>query len=233
MARISTYDKDLKVNPEDKWIGSDANNGFATKNFTARDVAFYLNQFNEVGVGSQINFEFVIDLTEGVLPGTIAVGTGNVNNLPISTVTQLRINKFTVDGKVILDYLQYLVNEEIILFNTADRNNFGHFKFVSLQEESENVYIANLELIAANGVLVDGRIYGFGLFLKGSKDKHYRHIQGASSSVWTINHGLQKFPAVVVKDSAGTIVIGEIDYVDTNNVTLTFSGAFSGEAYLN
>ena len=133
MARISTYDKDQKVNPEDKWIGSDANNGFATKNFTAKNVAYYLNQFNEVGVGSQINFEFIIDLTDGVLPGTIAVGTGNVNNISISTVTQLRINKFTVDGKLILDYLQYLASEEIILFNTSDRNNFGHFKFVSLQ----------------------------------------------------------------------------------------------------
>jgi hypothetical protein len=102
-----------------------------------------------------------------------------------------------------------------------------------LQEESENVYIANLDLISANGVLVDGEIYGFGLFLKGSNDKHYRHVQGSSSNVWTINHGLQKFPAIVVKDSAGTIVIGEINYVNDNTVILTFSGSFSGEAYLN
>lgn len=233
MARISTYDKDQKVNPEDKWIGSDANNGFATKNFTAKNVAYYLNEFNEIGVGSQLNFKFAIDLTEGVLPGTFAVGTGNVNNVPISSVTQIRINKFTVDGKIILDYLQYLVLEDVILFNTSDRNNFGHFKFVSLQEESENVYVASLQLIESNGVLVDGNVYGLGIFLKGSKDKHYRHIQGSSSSVWTINHDLEKFPSIVVKDSAGTIVIGEIDYVDNNNVTLTFSGAFSGEAYLN
>ena len=233
MARISTYVNDSDINPDDKWIGSDANSGFATKNFTAKGVAFYLNQFNEVGVGSQINFKFISDLTDGVLPGTIAVGTGNVNELLISTVTQLRINKFTVDGKVILDYLQYLVGEEMLLFNTADRNNFGHFKFVSLQEESENVYVANLELIEAHGFLSSGKIYGFGIFLKGSKDKHYRHVQGLSANVWNIAHGLNKFPAVVVKDSAGTIVIGEIDYVDNNNLTLTFSGAFSGEAYLN
>lgn len=233
MARISTYVNDSDINPDDKWIGSDANNGFATKNFTARGVGFYLNQFNEIGVGSQINFKFISDLTSGVLPGTIAVGDGNVNELLISTVTQLRINKFTVDGKIILDYLQYLVDEEILLFNTSDRNNFGHFKFVSLQQESENVYVANLELIESHGFLSDGKIYGFGIFLKGSKDKHYRHIQGLSANVWNIAHGLSKFPAVVVKDSAGTIVIGEIDYIDENNIRLTFSGAFSGEAYLN
>jgi hypothetical protein len=233
MARISTYVNDSDINPDDKWIGSDANNGFATKNFTARGVGFYLNQFNEIGVGSQINFKFISDLTSGVLPGTIAVGDGNVSDVLISTVTQLRINKFTVDGKIILDYLQYLVGEEILLFNTSDRNNFGHFKFVSLQEESENVYVANLELIEAHGFLSDQKVYGFGIFLKGSKDKHYRHVQGVSTNVWSIPHNLGKFPSVVVKDSAGTIVIGEINYVDENNITLTFSGAFSGEAYLN
>lgn len=233
MARISTYVNDSDINPDDKWIGSDANNGFATKNFTSRGVAYYLNQYNEIGVGSQINFKFISDLTNGVLPGTIAVGTGNVNDLLISTVTQLRINKFTVDGKIILDYLQYLVEEDVLLFNTSDRNNFGHFKFVSLQEDSENVYVANLELIESHGFLSNEKIYGFGIFLKGSKDKHYRHVQGASTNFWVIPHNLGKFPSVVVKDSAGTTVIGEINYVDENNITLIFSGAFSGEAFLN
>jgi hypothetical protein len=38
---------------------------------------------------------------------------------------------------------------------------------------------------------------------------------------------------VTVKDSAGSTVIGEVEYVDLNNITITFSGAFSGEAYLN
>ena len=72
-----------------------------------------------------------------------------------------------------------------------------------------------------------------GLFTKGHDDKNYKHVQGASSATWTIAHNLDKFPSVTVKDSAGSIVIGEIEYNDTNNVTLTFSGAFSGEAYLN
>ena len=30
MARISTYISDVDINPDDKWIGSDANNGFQT-----------------------------------------------------------------------------------------------------------------------------------------------------------------------------------------------------------
>lgn len=61
----------------------------------------------------------------------------------------------------------------------------------------------------------------------------YRHAQGISSAVWNIKHNLGFYPNVTVEDSAGTIVEGEIEYVDVNNVRLTFSAAFSGYAYLS
>lgn len=64
-------------------------------------------------------------------------------------------------------------------------------------------------------------------------DKRYVHTQNTASSVWTINHDLDKYPSITVVDSAGSIVIGEIAYNNENNVTLTFSAAFSGVAYLN
>jgi hypothetical protein len=233
MARISTYTSDVDINPDDKWIGSDANNGFVTKNFTAKGLAYYLNRFNEIGVGSQVNYRFIIDQTNGVTVGTMAVGDGWVNNLPISSLVEVKFSKYAADGKSVIDYLQYLVGDDVILFNTSDRNNFGHFKFVSLLESTPDVYVGTFDFIAANGVLVDQNVYAVGLFTKGHDDKHYKHVQGVSSATWTIAHNLGKFPSVTVKDSAGSIVIGEINYNDNNNITLTFSGAFSGEAYLN
>ena len=44
---------------------------------------------------------------------------------------------------------------------------------------------------------------------------------------------LAQRPAVTVVDSAGTVVIGEVDYLDDNTVRLTFCAAFSGTAYFN
>ena len=61
----------------------------------------------------------------------------------------------------------------------------------------------------------------------------YVFIQSIPSSVWEINHNLNKVPSVTVVDSAGSIVMGEINYIDMNNITITFSGAFSGKALLN
>lgn len=65
------------------------------------------------------------------------------------------------------------------------------------------------------------------------EDKHYVHIQSMPASVWTVRHGLNKYPAVTVVDSAGTEVIGAVEYIDVNNVQLTFVGEFSGKAIFN
>src|SRR5210317_1547231 len=174
MARISTYVSDNNINPDDKWIGSDANNGFVTKNFTAKGLAYYLNKFNEVGVGSQLNYEFIVDQANGIQVGEMGIGDGGQNNIPISTIVEIKFSKYGADGKPIIDYFDYLVGEDILMFNTSDRNNFGHFKFVSLLESTPDVYIGTFDLIAANGVLVDQGVYGIGLFQISYRDKHYK-----------------------------------------------------------
>jgi hypothetical protein len=51
--------------------------------------------------------------------------------------------------------------------------------------------------------------------------------------VWTVTHNLGKNPSVAVVDSAGTVVIGQVDYDTINQITLTFKAAFSGKAYFN
>jgi hypothetical protein len=67
----------------------------------------------------------------------------------------------------------------------------------------------------------------------GSGDKSYTHHQLAPSTVWTVAHNLGKYPAVEVVDSGGTVVEGDIAYLDANTLTLTFSVQFGGVAYCN
>ena len=63
--------------------------------------------------------------------------------------------------------------------------------------------------------------------------KNYLHNQIASAAVWDIQHSLGKFPSVSVVDSAGNIVIGDVMYLDENQLKITFSAAFAGKAFLN
>tara|TARA_R110002020_G_scaffold257701_5_gene471363 strand:+ start:279 stop:824 length:546 start_codon:yes stop_codon:yes gene_type:complete len=61
----------------------------------------------------------------------------------------------------------------------------------------------------------------------------YTYCQDAASVQWTITHNLGKFPSVTVVDSGNSVVIGDIDYTNSNVVVLTFNSAFSGCAFLN
>lgn len=67
----------------------------------------------------------------------------------------------------------------------------------------------------------------------GSGSQSYVHNQTVSAAVWTIVHNLGIYPNVHIENSAGDTVEGEIDYPDVNTVVLTFSGAFTGVAYLS
>lgn len=57
--------------------------------------------------------------------------------------------------------------------------------------------------------------------------------QAIPSNIWNIQHNLNKYPSVIIVDSAGSVVMGDVLYVDNNKVVLTFTGQFNGKAYLN
>ena len=64
-------------------------------------------------------------------------------------------------------------------------------------------------------------------------DKNFVFTQSTPSATWTIQHDLNKFCSVTIVDSAKQVVIGDITYTDLNELTITFTAAFSGQAYLN
>lgn len=61
----------------------------------------------------------------------------------------------------------------------------------------------------------------------------YTHTQSVSSDTWVIPHNLGRHPSVVVIDSAGGVIISDVQYDSAYQVTVRFSAAFSGKAYLN
>lgn len=62
---------------------------------------------------------------------------------------------------------------------------------------------------------------------------NYVHDQGTPSATWVIVHNLGGFPNVTVVDSAGTEVVGNVVYDSATQVTVTFTNAFGGKAYLS
>ncbi|MBX0328678.1 hypothetical protein K2Z83_13430 [Oscillochloris sp. ZM17-4] len=67
----------------------------------------------------------------------------------------------------------------------------------------------------------------------GGGDATYTFYQNAPSAEWHIPHPLSKRPSVSVQDSAGNLVIGDVQYLGNDQVVVTFRAPFSGRADLN
>tara|TARA_R110002020_G_scaffold463609_1_gene683737 strand:- start:1523 stop:2029 length:507 start_codon:yes stop_codon:yes gene_type:complete len=64
-------------------------------------------------------------------------------------------------------------------------------------------------------------------------DANFIFTQSIPSVTWNITHDLDKFCSVTVVSDSNQIMIGDVNYLNTNSLTITFSAAFSGKAYLN
>lgn len=64
-------------------------------------------------------------------------------------------------------------------------------------------------------------------------DANFIFTQSIPTTTWNITHNLDKFCSVEVVSDSNVIKYGNVTYVDKNKLTITFSAAFSGKAYLN
>lgn len=58
------------------------------------------------------------------------------------------------------------------------------------------------------------------------------HTQASPATSWVVTHGLGGKPQVTVVDTADTLVIGDVSYNSSTQLTVSFTAAFAGNAYL-
>ena len=68
--------------------------------------------------------------------------------------------------------------------------------------------------------------------IHGNGDLSLVFTQSTPSTSWVIVHNLGKYPVVVVDDGT-TVIIGDINYENMNQLTINFTTPFSGRAFLN
>jgi len=236
MPQISSYPYDVVVQDQDAWIGTDANNR-QTKQYTASAVATYLNIKGKISIGAQLPYKFTSVVASGV--GTMSLTSGGVSSF--ANLTSLKIHKDDLGGGDTVKFFEYLINSDIMIGQMNAPSIFGHYKIstYSVDSNNPNLYNINLNHIGSNGSLVNDYYYDIFNFTlaSASQDKTFVFTQGVPSTTWTIQHNLGKFPSVGVVDTInvanGQIYYGDVKYIDSNNLTVTFASAFSGKAYLN
>ena len=228
MARISSYPTDQNIVGSDKVIGTD-NAGLITKNYTLDGISNWMNASGSVAIAGQNNYSFNVT---GATSGTIS---GVTPNTPFANITALTFSKTSAAGTDVINYLSTLVGRSVLLARLDNLNNFGVYTLQSLVVDADDadLYNASFTPITANGNITADKYYGFAVYPELSADKHFTFTQSTATNTWNITHNLGKFPSVSVVDSGNTIVYGDIDYIDNNSLTITFSAAFGGKAYMN
>jgi hypothetical protein len=238
MARISTYGTDAKPELNDKVIGTDTAPGadLRTKNYSLGEVIALFNQSNEIGVADQAIFLYQSDISQGRDAGTISFAAGGGVGTPFSAITQVLISKTASGNKSVAQYLPLFIGKDIILAESGNINNFGTYKVASITTDiaEPNFFLVTLENYASNGVISLDGYYIFSEFVDAATgDKNYVHPQDQASAIWTVQHNLNKFPSVTSVNTNNIEMYGEVVFNDLNSLTINFSAAFSGQAFIN
>lgn len=242
MARISTYALDANLVGGDKWIGTSANSTIpnATKNFSLTAVAAFLNT---TGVVESQALRYTYQNKEAAdvrLPETISFDVSKGANVSFSSITTWMISQKALPSKDVSSfYTAPLIGSTILITNAANPSNWAIFLWDSSVVDVLEPLFYNIGLtyVSGAGSLVEDQGYFISLLgydsSASSGDKNFVFTQAAALSTWVVTHNLGKYCAVSVVDTAGEVVYGNVEYNSINQVTLTFSAAFSGEAFCN
>lgn len=224
MARISIYDKDTVITSQDKVIGTDFN-GSVTKNFPLGGLSNFFSR--TITVGGQVAYQFVSVKKNASL-------TGPADNLPFSSLTTFKLSEIDGAGHNVENFLLEYIGKRIVVTQIDDKNNYGFYDVSTAVEDENNLnyYDFTLTHVSSHGNLILDKYYTI-MLAGGGYDKHYTHLQNSASTTWQVEHNLNKYPSVAITVSGGRQGIADVVYTDKNNLTLNFSNAKSGEAYLN
>ena len=237
MARLSTYAIDTSVEKSDKLIGSNASG--ATKNFVVQDISSYLRSSNSAGVGGQVVYLYHdanYNNHTSRQVGTITFLANGESNSPFSTLSAMVASKYpNSQTNQVGAFLLTLVNIKIIISDTENQNNFGIYYVESITQNTSlaDFYDISLVFIQGNGNFQTLQSYSISAFVAGDKNFVTNNTTFSANTATTITHTLGKFPAVTVVDSAGTHVVGDVQHINVNSLTITFKTTFTGKIYVN
>ena len=241
MAKISSYPT-AQPDGSDILIGTDIQTG-QTRNFSVDALTTY----NANAYLKQISWEFIVNEPDsGVTDGKLFFNGYGGNGTNFIDITTIDINVKMPNATNAFPYLEYLLTDNPVddkhkpagnYIKFSDRHNlgsFGIYKFNSITPVAGDIY--RLDLTPSNesvGKIYNKNLYAIEIDPIKTMGQTFVFIQTLSSATWNITHNLDTFPSVTVVDSFNTTVQGSVEYLDKNNITITFSAPFSGKAYLN
>jgi len=177
MAIIYSYPYDQTVNDADAWVGTDSITR-RTKQYTAKAIADYLNIKGKIAIAGQMNYQFITIPSNKA--GTFAFASGSGGGTAWSSITSIVISKKDLSGQVVSPFLEYLVDEQIMFQDVAEKGSFGHYIMRGYtQIGTTDFYTLTLEYLGGSGSISMDHYYTLVNFFM------ERNIQNVVTSVDT------------------------------------------------
>ena len=232
MARIKLYPKDTSITGGDKLVGTDVAGDNVTKNFLIEDLAQYFEQTGN----SLFQYNFAGTYSNEV----IATGEYRYQVDPSAptiygwaNITGIAISRYNRNGEDVTPMVSFLINQLIKITDIATSESLGYGLYQvtsSTSLSNGEAYLLTLVTKGAASTVGNG-IISIAPF--GVEGYEYTFTQSAAAATWIITHDLGRYPSVTTVDSAGSIINGAITYTSDNIITVVFTSATSGKAYLN
>lgn len=232
MARISNYNPDNGVAGDDKLIGTSSSDS-QTSNYTLDSIGAYMATNNLIKSNSSFAIKFV-DSANDMNHGTIlklGFGGGSTN---MTSFTGFLISKTNAKGDSIEKLVRAVFEDKVVISDYVNQQIQCNYTVTNIQQSDNyaNFLEVSVSSNSGSGQFVDNNYFVVSIKLE-SGDKSYEHDQSSPSSSWVVTHNLSKRASISVVDSAGTIILCEVQYDSDNQVTLSFDSSTSGKAYIN
>lgn len=236
MTKIKHYRVDSKISGSDKWIGSDADASGRTKNFTPTVLSEYYNKGESIDQSNSMRFVYdTVEVGEQRKSGSFSFESEVGASVDMSLITKLVFHRRTLGGSDTDKLFEGSIASNILIQKAGNQNIFGKYKLLSYVQDPLNLffYTATFKFVSGNGTIEQDQDYFVSLLDLEGGDKTYEHSQDVASNEWNVSHNLNKNPSVTVVISNGVQGYANVEYINKNNLTITFAGDETGKAYIN
>lgn len=233
MARISKYQFDQKVTKEDFVIGSDGQTK-KTRNYKLEDLAEFFGTQDAV-LGNKFSYTYdQQSLYENLREGFVSFNNNNITNTPFDGITAIYMNRYNNSGNDVYAFMQKVRDADSIITIHSNLNNtkLGVYTIQTVNIFQNDVIFLNVNARVANGTITGGEPLLFEADFR-VLSLTYTHTQIVASNTWVVIHNLKKKPSVTIVDDGENVVVGDIEYINENQLIINFAAPLSGKAYLN
>ena len=183
MPKIKNIQADQSLSNNDKLLGSDSGGG--TRNYTFASITDFLRATNAAGVADQITFKY--DTSIGQASGYL--DAPSQTNFETNATRTIRISVFSFNdpSNTKADFIQSLLNKNVIISNVDNQNNFGVFTITNISTDGDFKTLTLSVPIAAKGSITSGEIYAIAPSAIGASN--LTQVQSTTTNQLTITNG--------------------------------------------